>query len=122
MSVPHSLQSIDNATLTPLVREALGSDTVEVVDWKAEQHHVSATRARIFRMSGSARDQGQEVPWSLILKIAPVVDDRVDPPGTHYWKREALAYESGLLEDLPGGIAAPRCLDVVEQPGGEFWL
>jgi hypothetical protein len=116
------VESIDRNTLTPLVRQALGNDTVEVADWKAEQLHASATRARIFRVSGRARDQCQMVPWSLILKTMPVVADRDDPPGTHYWKREVLAYQSGLLDALPGGIVAPRCQGVIEQPRGAFWL
>jgi hypothetical protein len=32
-----TLQSIDNATLTPLVRQALGSETVEVTSWDIQQ-------------------------------------------------------------------------------------
>jgi hypothetical protein len=33
-----------------------------------------------------------------------------------------LAYASGLLDDLPGGLAAPRCLGVTERPGPGVWL
>ena len=42
----------------------------------------------------------------------------------NYWKREAMAYRSGLLDDLPGGIAAPRCLGVEELADGivRLWL
>lgn len=116
------IQDIDKATLTPIVRKALVQDTVEVVDWEAEQLHASATRARIFRVSGNALDRGQEVAWSLVLKVMPAVADRDDPSGTHYWRREALVYRSGLLDDLPGGIAAPRRLGIVEQPEGGYWL
>ena len=31
------LQSIDNAALTPLVRQVLGNDTGEVTDWRTQQ-------------------------------------------------------------------------------------
>jgi hypothetical protein len=48
--------------------------------------------------------------------------DKNNPSGHHYWKREALLYESGLLDDLPTGLMAPRCFGVVEQPDGEYWL
>ena len=116
------LQSIDTDTLTPLVRQALGSETAEVVDWHSEQIHAGATRASILRFAGDAEDRGDLVPWSLILKIAPFSPDRDDPSSRLYWKREVLAYQSGLLENLPAGLAAPRCLDVVEQPEGDFWL
>jgi hypothetical protein len=33
-----------------------------------------------------------------------------------------LAYQSGLLDDLPGGLVAPRCFGVVEHPEEEFWI
>ena len=116
------LQSIDSGTLTPLVRQALGSETAEITGWNSEQVHASATRASILRFAGDAEDQGDLVPWSLILKIVPFSPDRDDPSSRPYWKREVLAYQSGLLDDLPAGLAAPRCLGVVEQPGGEYWL
>jgi hypothetical protein len=40
----------------------------------------------------------------------------------NYWKREALVYRSGLLDQLPPGLSAPRCFGIVEQPGLEVWL
>lgn len=40
----------------------------------------------------------------------------------NYWKREVLVYQSGLLDNLPGSLTAPRCYAVVEYPGDEFWL
>jgi hypothetical protein len=33
-----------------------------------------------------------------------------------------LAYQTGLLNDLPGDLVAPRCVAVAEHPGREFWL
>jgi hypothetical protein len=71
------------------------------------------------------------VPWSLILKIicspgcipdARAVFDRETPSAPFYWKRESLAYRSGALQDLPGGLCAPRCLGVVEHPDEAVWL
>jgi len=117
------LQSIDRATLTPLVRQALGSETVEVVDYHCQQILGGAGRTEgVYRLTGSGHDQGEVVRWSLILKIIPFMPERDDPSERAYWKREILAYQSGLLDDLPGGLAAPRCFDVVEQPGRRFWL
>jgi len=116
------LLSINRDTLTPLVRQALGSETAEVASWDAQQIHASATRARILRISGSAFDRRDRVPWSLVVKTIPSQPDRDEPSGPHYWKREILLYQSGLLDDLPGGLAAPRCLGITGQPGGEFWI
>jgi len=123
VNVPDTqLQSIDTAMLTPLVRQALGSGTVEVVDWDTEQIYAGGTRARIYRYSGEAREGGKTVPWSLILKVERPQADLDDPSHPQYWKREALAYQSGLLDDLLGELTAPRCLAVVEQPEGDVWL
>jgi hypothetical protein len=60
-------------------------------------------------------------PWSLILKVL-YSHAGGDPAGSHYWRREADAYQSGLLKALPGGLAAPRCFGVSEQSDGSFWL
>jgi hypothetical protein len=64
------------------------------------------TRA-LFRWTGRARVDGFERDWSLILK-AWRRDPKTDDPGHwNYWKREFLAYSSGILDGLPG-ISAPR--------------
>jgi len=116
------LHSIDAAMLTPVVRRALGSEMVEVIDWECQPIHRGLSTAPVFRCAGTAQDRGATAPWSVILKVVHPEPDRDDPLGFYYWKREVLAYQSGLLADLPGGVAAPRCFGVVEQPGGEFWL
>jgi hypothetical protein len=116
------LESIDPSTLSPLVRDVLDSETAEVVRWNAEPIHASRTEASTYRLSGEAHDGDETVPWSLILKIIGRVPNRDDPSAWNYWKREVLAYQSGLLDEVPGSLAAPGCLDVVEHPGDEFWL
>ena len=95
---------------------------MEVVDWDVEQIHASATTARIYRLSGTARDRREATPWSLILKIVGLEPDNNDPSGWAYWKREILAYQSGLLDDLPGDLVAPRCFGTVEQADEAHWL
>jgi hypothetical protein len=42
----------------------------------------------------------------------------------YYWRREALAYGSGLLASLAGGLRAPVCRLVAERPDGSvaLWL
>ena len=46
-----------------------------------------------------------------------------DPAHPYYWRREVCAYESKLLERLPG-IRAPRCRGLFERADGSFalWL
>jgi len=52
----------------------------------------------------------------VILKVVRPNRDRDD------WQREPLAFASGLLNELTGGLAAPRCFGVVERSGDELWI
>jgi hypothetical protein len=117
------LAAIDQATLTPLVQSALGSKTVEVVNWEFEQLYGGiAAGTAVYRFSGQGRDQGQTIPWSLILKILRSGVGSADASAWDYYKREADAYQSGWLADLPGGLAAPRCFGILDHPDGTCWI
>jgi hypothetical protein len=115
--------------LTQVVRKALGSDTLELTGWRIEQlagGQGPSTRA-VYRVSGATLDDGREISWSVILKITTLSKGSSDPyfaDDSHalYWKREALAYQSGLLDDLPAGIVAPRCYGIVEKGASSAWL
>ena len=110
MDTEARLQAIDRATLTPLVRQSLGSDTVEVTDWRYQA--LPAERRNVFRVAGNGCGDGETVTWSLVVKVV----------GRRPWEtREARSYQSGLLADLPVGIVAPRCFGV-EEHGGKFWI
>jgi hypothetical protein len=119
------LPAIDRATLTPPVRRALGRPTVQVIDWDVQPIHGGSgggvRASAIYRCSGRARDQDHALPWSLILKtFTPAAD--ADPSSPYYPRREAQAYRSGWLDQLPGRLAAPGCYGVVEHPDGGIWV
>ncbi|MFN2218884.1 MAG: hypothetical protein ACK2UA_09775 [Anaerolineae bacterium] len=117
------LAAIDRATLTPLVQRALGSETIEVVDWEFEQLHGGiAVGSAVFRFSGRGRDRGQTIAWSLILKVLRPDVGSADASAWNYYRREADAYRSGWLDDLPGGLSAPRCFGAVDHPDGTCWI
>jgi hypothetical protein len=117
------LAAIDRATLTPLVQSALNSETVEVTGWDCEQLHGGAgTGNAVYRFAGQGRDREQEMPWSLILKTAYPEGDTTHVSAWNYYKREADAYQSGWLDDLPGGLAAPRHFGVLDHPDGTCWI
>ncbi len=103
------LQAIDRETLNPLVRKALDSETVAVTDWQVAP--LPAERRNVFRFTGHACTAGKTVAWSLVLKV--VRRERTSG------RREAQANASGLLRDLPGGLAAARCFGV-EAHGDTF--
>ena len=82
-------------------------------------------------MTGTALSGGTSLPWSAVLKIcrAPndeelteaTADRRAVLLDTLRWDREGDAYASGLLETLPDGLAAPRCLGV-DRHDGTLWI
>jgi hypothetical protein len=47
-----------------------------------------------------------------------------EPAHWYYWRREVLAYETGLLASLPGNLRAPVCLLVAPRTDGSvaLWL
>jgi thiamine kinase-like enzyme len=110
--------------LAPVVRRAVGDGGVLVDSWDVEtvKGDGSPSKRLVCRISGVGRRGGEEVPWSLYLKVP-------DPTETHYsewhrepFQREVLLLESGILDDLPGGIAAPRCLGITRLDGDEPWM
>ncbi len=132
------LDGLNRDSLTPPMRRVLADNAAELLDWR---HETLAYTVRnplaggVFRIAGHARTRDMVRPWSLVLKVshAPAgrswPDGRVAPPGYganpahgQYWKREALAYGSGLLDDLPGGVVAPRCFGVDERSDNTLWL
>ena len=124
MAVPFSpdLSTINSLTLTPLVRRSLDRPDAELIDWKSVALQGSSFNSAIYRFSGNALDGGLVLPWSLILKIVTSPDGSDDPTSERYWKREALAFQSGLFDKLPPMICAPRCFGIVEPSGLETWL
>jgi hypothetical protein len=117
------IPAIDPAILSGLARAAANNPRLEIGDWEAERLVGGfQLNSSIYRLHGRAAKGGASPAWSLVLKtVRP--DPQYDNPGDYrYWKREALAYQSGVLDNLPGPVAAPRCYDVCERPDGSVWL
>jgi hypothetical protein len=117
-------QEVNQAYLTDLVRKALDRPGLQVTDWKAQALHGGVEwDSAVFRVTGQANDGNESLPWSLVLKVIRPSEKANDPQGIWYWKREVLAYQSGLLHNLPGGdVTAPACHGVEERPDGSIWL
>lgn len=120
---------LSSAMLTPLVRNLIDDPEAEVLGFEIAPFGGGAARASVggegaFRVSGTARGNGETRTWSLVLKTISAKEGAgsTDPRAWNYWKREILAYQSGLLSVLPGSLAAPRCFGVVQQPQDEFWI
>ncbi len=110
-------------------RQAAGRPKLEINDFSIERLAGGTGEGSqgIFCVSGSGNDQGVTVDWSLILKILVPPGDLSTravhtPDGFAYWRREAEALASGLLEHLTPGLSAPICYEVSDQPDGTVWL
>jgi hypothetical protein len=122
--IERRVRAVNLAVLTPLVRRALRTDEVEVLDRSCQPVGGGFGESfGIYRFEGQARIPDGLVPWSLMLKALGAASTTSRAPASlDYWKREALVYQSGILDNLPGGLAAPRCFGVVEQAGDELWI
>ena len=87
------------------------------------------TTGGLFRFDGQGWDGAEQKAWSAVLKVIQRPgNEGEEPQGLGYWRRELLAYQSGMLADLPhlpgeSGLRAPRCYGVNEQAGGAWiWL
>ena len=136
------VQTVRTARLTPLVRRALGCETLEVAEWRHERMTYLDTNPislGLYRITGTARDHAAPgmppVPWSLIVKVARSPSGitlpsgrsypagyAADPSHDQYWRREIDAYQSPLLGGLPPGLAAPHCYAIDEDSDGYVWL
>ena len=119
------LKDIDSALLTPLVRHMLGNPAAEIVHW--EHHPISYINTEesnlgLHRFQGTAQVQSEIDNWSMALKAVHAPFNDTDPTCWNYHRREMLAYEDGLLAELPGGLRTPRCLGITEHPDGTCWL
>jgi len=123
-SLDSRLKTIDEVTIARLAKSALNSDTAELVEWRFQPMTAGigggSFGTSLYRLSGLSRDRGVTVPWTMILKILHSKPDS-KPGDSHYWRREADAYQSGLFNNLPPCVAAPRCFAVTDYPN-ESWI
>jgi hypothetical protein len=119
------VSGVDAATLAPMVRDLLDEPGAVVAEgWSCRPLGGGASEGLgLYQVSGSARVGEATHPWALVCKVSAATNG-ADPEAWDYPAREGLAYGSGLLAALPGGLAAPRFLAVEAQPDGttRLWL
>lgn len=117
--------SLKASDLEPIVAKVLDNTDIEILDWniKAFTGGTAEYAGRglgVIRISGHVHHQDDKLPWSVVLKATE--PSETDPNAPNYWKREILAYQSGVLEQLPGPIVVPQCYAIQEFEDGECWL
>ncbi len=130
-STPGWFKNLQIADLEPIVRQILDRSEVELLDWHIQSVSGGAAEHTrrgygIYRVSGTAQADHRETPWEAVVKVVGPTDrtEQNDPADSDYWKREVLLYQSGILDQLPGNVAAPRCYALQELPDGKvcIWL
>src|SRR5215213_1913265 len=129
MDLDAQVSAIDRAALTKPVRCLLGSDAAEI---EMSDHAllygglgVAKGISAVYRVTGTACDGGETRLWSLVLKILrdPTHGAASSGASADGWDREVQVYRSGLLNDLPAGLAAARSYGIEEHPGAAWlWL
>ena len=103
------------ASLAAVVARATGDPTVAISDLRVQRLSDQGIRNPdgLLLFSGGGGDAREPRRWSVVGKMIDN-EDAEGLPQDHlwYWKREVLAMQTGLLDDLPAGIAAPRCFGV----------
>jgi hypothetical protein len=105
----------------PVVAAAIGAADAAVLTCAAQPivTGTGAATGTVTRLAGLARAGRREQPFTLVrkesrpLRSGPHVAGAADPRHWTYWRREALAYASGVLPAGPG-LRAPRCYGVVD--------
>lgn len=117
-----TVPDVDDMILAPVLRNVLGPDTQLDGPWHGRPLHGGFGGQRLYRFGGEARTRAGVRPWSVILKVCPHDGEDGNPVDWDTPRRETLAYTSGFLDQLPGPLVAPRCLDLTERPDGSAWL
>ncbi len=108
------------------LHRVFGTDNIDPARVVIERVYepVASASAGIWRVSNNSR--------TAILKLVahsagegnPNWLSGEDPKHWYYWRREVLAYETGLLDSLTGGLRAPTCLLAASRADGSvaLWL
>jgi hypothetical protein len=131
---------LDRDELTHIVLRVLERDDIDLLDWTVQAVAYDASNpvsGGVYRIHGETKAPRETFYWSVILKVLRTPEPTASVPGfwassfsptrsmpspPMFWKREALAYQSGMLNDLPRGILAPHCFAASEKSDTCYWL
>jgi hypothetical protein len=123
---------VQNVTLDGVVVEVTAADVERALGRPVSSYEVVPLdpELRIHSVTGGVFQVTAD-GGSLVLKVVRHGQD--DDPGglwvaggdvahRNYWKREWLAFDSGLLASLPPGVRAPRTLLTTQPSDDECWI
>jgi len=116
------LRDLDEDALAPRVAALFGTETVEVTGWSVEPlgGGVSELAGNAhYRLSGTARADGDSVPWSLVAKVHDASDRETITDRES--AREVGFFRSPLATREFGGFRPVRALDVRRREDPASW-
>ncbi|MGH9016587.1 MAG: phosphotransferase, partial [Acidimicrobiales bacterium] len=122
-AIRSSAVAVDRTELSQVVERLTGTSALG--RWRSGKIYdpVASATAGLWRVQGG--------DWSVVLKVVhhgreghPNWMAGADEDHWAYWKREVLAYRSGLPDALSGGLRGPHCLGIFDRPDGSvaLWL
>jgi hypothetical protein len=109
------LENMDAGNLLLRVRQATGRPMLEMGEWSCQPFYGGGGEGLgIYRYRGQGIDRGEQVIWSIILKVFGEPAEAMAVTDWNYWRREVDVYQSDFLDHLPEGIRAPVCMGVQE--------
>ena len=123
------LRTLDDSVLTDIVRQDQRCPDFIITSWQVDRLSDKgiANPDGLYLFSGKGygpAQQEDECAWSVVLKKVQAPPEEGDITNIWYWKRELLAFQSGLLDDLPaGGVKAPRFYGTIEEDDNAWiWM
>ena len=112
--------NIDPAAIERAFGRPVASYDVEPIDPELRIHSVTGGLFRV-------RADGETLVLKIVRRGVDADPDDLwvsgaDPSHRNYWKREWLAFDSGLLDSLPGRLRAPRRVLTEELAEDECWI
>ena len=125
--------AVDERALAKIAQTAFNRSPSVLASWQREAisyRIINRVTAGLYRFTGTSIDQRGSYDWSLVLKIlqqdikdtASTFNPSDDPAYWNYWRREADAYLSDILHELPRGFGVPRCYAVSAETPATLWL
>ncbi len=111
------------------IRNAAGDPDARVLSWNRRvlgegfADAIAGGEGLILHSGTLANSKGKQ-QYQLVEKICRVLPQGREPGSWLYWKREALAYQSGYLHGRFSGIRAPECYGVTytDEPSARVFI
>jgi hypothetical protein len=123
MDVTDAPSWLTPADLGAPVRRCLGAEDVRIENWTSCALSGGSSQVEgVWRVAGTARVGKTVRSWSMIVKGWPAPAPGQTDTSMGWPRRELDLYRSGMLDDLPGDIAAPACFGRALRPDGSAWV